>query len=120
MKLLHHVYYHASSGYPDATPAGIICIDLSDSCDFTDDAATIARTCTSVGLFDDACFQLGFTNEDADLVRGSSDNFQYVVSDQLVSDWQWDVMKTLGTFRIAEVDHESVLESMRFFINLHE
>ena len=114
MKLLHHIYYHASRGFPDATPAGIICVDLADEVDLTEDASELASICTSVGLFDDSSWQLGFTNEDADLVRGSQEkgNFSYVVANQIVSDWQWRCMKDTGTFRVAEISHNELLEMM--------
>lgn len=117
MKLLHSIFYHASAGFPEAVPAGIIAVDLSDACDLTDDASEIARALTSVGLFDDSAFLLDFSREDADLVRGSEDasTFHYIVSNQIVPDYQWQLIKREAKFRIHEIEHDEVLSLMYEF-----
>lgn len=121
MKLLHSVFYHASAGFPEAVPAGIIAVDLSDSCDLTDDPLDISRTLTSVGLFDDTAFLLDFSREDADLIRGSEEapEFHYIVNDQIVPDYQWEAIKREAKFRIYEIEHDEVLGLMYEFISEH-
>ena len=112
MQLLHSIFYHASYGFVEALPAGIIAVDISDTRDLTDNPAEVARELTSFGAFDDAAFLLGFTNEDADLVRGSADSeqFHYVVSSQLVPDYQWAAIKREAKFRIYELKLEDLLD----------
>ena len=110
MHLLHSVYYHASAGFPEAVPAGIIAVDLADTCDLTDSSSEIASALTSIGIFDDTAFLLGFSREDADLVRGSEDSpqFKYIVSNQIVPDYQWAALKREANFYIHEVSHSEV------------
>ncbi len=121
MQLLRSLYYHASSGFPEAVPAGIIAVDLADEVDLTDDLSELSKVLTSVGIFDDSCFLLGFSNEDADLVRGSvdSETFHYVVSNQIVPNYQWELIKQEPSIRIYEVPHSEVMELMRDFVDEH-
>ena len=122
MKLLHSVFYHASIGFPEAVPAGIIAVDLGSDVELSDCPKEIAHTCTSVGLFDDTSMLLGFTNEDADLVRGPADDkhFHYCVHDQLVPDYQWEAIKSLNNFRIHEIPYDEVITLMKDFIYRYE
>ena len=104
MKLVHSVYYHASMGCPEAVPAGMIVVHLGDDADLSIDARQLARDLTSTGVFDDAAFQLGFTSENADLVRGSADRetFSYVVSNQIMPDWQFDAIASQTDIPISD------------------
>ena len=117
MHLLRSVYLHASKGCPEATPAGIIAVAMPDDVDLTCCAEQIATEITSLGVWDDAAFQLGFTREDADLVRGSEDNeqFSYIVSHQILPNYQWKILKQSASFPIAEHSFSELTDAAREF-----
>ena len=103
MQLLRHIYFWASEGCPDAMPAGIIAVDLGlNEANHNDqDIGEFVLAATSWGFFDDSCWQIGCTMEDADLVR-KLDGPGYLTSDQIVTDWQWEQIKKTPGLRFAE------------------
>ena len=120
MYLLRHLYYWASEGCPDAVPAGIIAIHLGiNEADHNDrEIKDISNFCCSTGIFDDSCWQLGFEMDDVDLVRREQSP-NYLTADQIVTDWQWGLIKQQPGLRtsehclaqvIAELEEEEVEE----------
>ncbi len=108
MWLLHSIYYLASAGYPSAVPAGILATDLGDTADLTTDVKEVVSEITSLGLHDDSSYLLGFTNDDCDLVRrDEGDTFSYVVSNQIVPAYQWELIKQQHGLRFYEQSLES-------------
>ena len=118
MHLLRHLFYWASQGSPDAVPAGIIAVDLGmNEADLHDqDIKQISICCCEYGIFDDSCWQLGFTMEDVDLVRKLDRPFNYLTSDQIVSDWQWRLIKQQPGLRVSEHNLTTTIEEMEAFI----
>ena len=118
MKYLRQVYYWASQGNTDAIPAGIIAVDLGfNGANFNDEEMEeIRMELTSCGLFDDSAWQLGFTMDDVDLVRGDGvKSFGYLTTDTIVSDWMWELMKKQPGLRISEaVLADEYLEDEQF------
>ena len=122
MRLLRHLYFWASEGCPDAVPAGIIAVDLGiNEANHNDvEIKHISNFCCDLGMFDDSCWQLGFTQDDVDLVRKLDGPSNYLTSDQIVTDWQWELIKKQPNLRISEDDLEQELAEMEAFIEEEE
>ncbi len=123
MIFLHQVYYWASQGNTDAVPAGIIAIDLGfNEANFNDEDMKEMRACfCSHGLFDDTAWQLEFTMDDVDLVRGDGIKwFGYLTSDIIVADWQWKLIKEQPGLRVAEYNWKEYLEEEERWLSEHE
>ncbi len=76
----------------------------------------ISNFCCDLGLFDDASYQLGFTNEDKDLIVRSGKGACYLTGHLVLADWQYALVKKQGGLRIAEHDLEEVVKERRAFI----
>ena len=86
-------------------PAGIIGVNMGSIIDIYDDRKETGNALCSIGIFDDTCWQLEFTNEDADLVRKDDPEtgmFQTFSNDQILPDWQWELMKADPRVRVSE------------------
>lgn len=115
MKYLRQVYYWASKGSPDAVPAGIICIGLGfNEANFNDEEMSEIRlNLSSHGMFDDTGWQLGFSMDDIDLVRGEDGKYaSFLTTDIIVADWQWELIKKQDGLRIAEIDFLEYIAEM--------
>jgi len=121
MHLLNHLYYWASEGCPDAVPAGIIAVDLGlNEANHNDtEIKEISNFCCELGIFDDSCWQLGFTQDDVDLVRKENPDGKgctTLAATQVVADWQWELIKQQPGLRISEHNLEQVVAEMEAFI----
>ena len=98
MYYVRSIYYRASIGCPDAVPKGIIAINLEDQIDLTTPVSEIGPCLSSMGVFDDSCWRVGCTMEDVDLIIKHSEDpsviSSYCVSDQIIPDWQFELIKT--------------------------
>ena len=110
MYLLTHVYYWASDGCPDALPAGILAFNLgmNEASHHDDEIDQIFECACGFGLFDDVPEQLGFVGDDADLILRESG---LLTAHQIVSDWQWELMKQHRALLYVEHDLEATLDA---------
>ncbi len=111
-------YFWCSEHRPDAVPAGMIAVDLGlNNANLSDDEIDqISDFCCDLGLFDDASYQLGFTNEDKDLIVRSGKGASYLTGHLVLADWQYMLVKKQPGLRLAEHDLEEVVEERRAFI----
>ncbi len=115
MIYLRQVYYWASQGNTDAIPAGVIAVDLGfNEANFNDEEMGDISSCiSSYGLFDDTVWQLGFEQDEADLVRGDGVKwFGYLTSDIIVAEWQWKLIKEQPGLRVSEHNLQEHIEEM--------
>jgi len=108
MYFIRNVYYWASQGYPDAVPAGVIAVNLESTEDLTSNVREVALALTSQGFMDDTGYQCGVSSEDQDLIlklvphERHGEIGQYLTSDQLLSDWQFELLKQQPGLTISE------------------
>jgi len=108
MHFIRNIYYWASHGCPDATPKGIIAVDLEDTADLTSDVQEIGLALTSEGMFDDTCWQVGCTQEDVDLIVKTIPHPKYgeigqtLSNDQLIPTWMFERLKEQSGLVISE------------------
>lgn len=111
MYLVRSVFYWASQGCPEALPAGMIAINMHSCINLNDDVKEVSNMLCSIGIFDDTCWQLGFTKEDVDLIsRDTNDSFQTLSNDQIVTKWQWEAIKEKHDIRLSEHDFKDYLD----------
>jgi len=113
MYFVRNVYYWASKGCPEAVPAGIIGVNMGTIIDTYDDIKQTGNLLCSIGIFDDTCWQLEFTQEDSDLVRKDdpdTNRFQTLSNDQILPDWQWELMKADPRVRVSEHQFKEYLD----------
>ena len=117
MHFIKNVFYWASDGCPEAVPAGIIAVNCADEICMNCDLDEVYGMICSWGIFDDTCWQLGFTNEDVDLIRKENENghLQYLCTSQIVPDWQWNQIKNQPNMKVVEVDFLEYVKSMEEF-----
>lgn len=110
MYLLTHVYYWASEGCPDALPAGILAFSLgmNEASHHDDEIDEIFECACNFGFFDDVPEQLGFVGDDADLITRESG---CLTANQIVSDWQWELMKQHPGLLYVEHDLDATLDA---------
>lgn len=119
MLYLESFFYWASAGCPDAVPAGIIAVDLglNDANQNEVEIKEIHDFLCEECFFDDASWQLGFTQDDVDLIRREEGNgASYLTSSQLVPDWQWQLIKAQPGLRISAHNLEQHFEEMEKFM----
>lgn len=118
MHYLENVFFWASQGCPDAIPAGIIAVDLGlNEADLNDaEIKDIRNFLCEECFFDDMGHQLGFTMEDIDLIRRDGDGAAYLTGSQVVSDWQWELIKKQPGLRVSEHNLEQHCAEMEKFI----
>ncbi len=113
MYFVRSVYYWASKGCPDAVPAGIIGVNMGTIIDTYDDLKETSYVLSSIGIFDDTCWQLEFTQEDVDLIvkdQPDTKRFQTLSNDQILPDWQWELMKADPRVRVSEHHFKDYLD----------
>ena len=122
MMYLEHIYYWASAGCTDAVPAGIIAVDLGLNEANLDDPEIdeIRNFLCEECFFDDMGWQLGFTQEDIDLIPRNGDGAAYLTSGQIVADWQWSALKKVPGLRVSEHNLEQHLEELERFMQEEE
>lgn len=117
MKMITQVYFWASIGCPDAMPAGALVFNLGmNEANFDDEeeCQAILECASELGLLDDAAEQLGFSDEDTDLLfrdPEGGDDPNYLTSNCLVSDWMWDQIKMHPGLNYVEHDLEALLDA---------
>ena len=117
MYMLTQCFYWASIGCPDAMPAGIIAFKLGlNEADFDDEEEpnAIMECASGFGLLDDAAEQLGFNDEDKDLLfrdPDGGDNPTYLTANVIVSDWMWSQIKMHPGLVYSEHDLDATLEA---------
>lgn len=108
MHFIRSVYYWASQGCPDATPAGIIAVDVGETFDLKTDLQELGYLLTSAGVFDDTCWQIGCTQENVDLVMKTVPHETLgevgttLSNDQLLPTWQWEIIKEHTKVEVSE------------------
>ena len=117
MYMLTQCFYWASLGCPDAMPAGVLAFKLGhNESDFLDeDESDATMDCANyLGLLDDAAEQLGFEDEDKDLLLrdpDGGDNPTYLTANVIVSDWMWLMIKQHPGLNWVEHDLDALLEA---------
>ena len=117
MYMLTQVYYWASIGCPDAMPAGALAFKLGmneANFDDSEECDAILECAADLGLLDDAAEQLGFEDEDKDLLfrdPEGGDDPNYLTANCLVSDWMWSQLKMHPGLNWVEHDLDALLEA---------
>ena len=109
MYMLTQCFYWASLGCPDAMPAGVLAFKLGQN-----DTDFDVEWANHLGLLDNAAEQLGFDDEDKDLLfrdPDGGDNPTYLIDSVIVSDWMWNQIKMHPGLNWVEHDLDEPLEA---------
>ena len=115
MHFVRQVFYWASHGCPDAVPKGVIAVDLEDTVDLSADVRELALELTSLGYFDDTCWQVGCTQDDVDLITKTIQHPKYgemgqtLSNDLLIPTWMFEQLKQRPGLVVSEHHYQDML-----------
>jgi len=114
MKFLCNYFYWASEGSVEATPAAIVCVDVSDTVDHTTSPNDVGVSLRTAGVFDDIGWRLGFTQDDVDLIRkDKGDNtFAYLTSEFIVADFMATAIENSFSGKWLNIGYDELVEAL--------